>query len=54
MIASGWQAAAQIWAAVLVLTALAFWALSKDGPVITARCGTRAPLPRNPPERILP
>ena len=44
MIAFGWQATAQIWAGVLALTALAFWALSKDDPVTAARRGARAPL----------
>ncbi|WP_374298330.1 nitrate/nitrite transporter [Paracoccus sp. (in: a-proteobacteria)] len=44
MIALGWQATAQIWAGVLALTALAFWALSKDDPVTAVRRGTRAPL----------
>ena len=44
MIAVGWQATAQIWAGVLALTALAFWALSKDDPVTAARRGARAPL----------
>lgn len=44
MIAFGWQATAQIWAGVLALTALAFWALSKDDPVTAARRGDRTPL----------
>ncbi|ARC35091.1 NarK/NasA family nitrate transporter (plasmid) [Paracoccus yeei] len=44
MLAWGWQATAQIWAAALALTAVLFWAFSKDDPVTAARRGTRAPL----------
>ena len=44
MIALGWQATAQIWAAVLALTALLFWAFSTDDPVTAANRGRRAPL----------
>lgn len=43
MVAIGWQGVAQLWAAVLALTALAFWFLSKDDPVTAARHG-RGPL----------
>ncbi|MBK4218000.1 NarK/NasA family nitrate transporter [Paracoccus caeni] len=44
MIALGWQATAQIWAAALALTAILFWLFSKDDPVTAARRGTKAPL----------
>ena len=37
MLALGWQGAAQAYAAVLALTAVAFWLLSDDDPVIAAR-----------------
>ncbi|KGJ01884.1 MFS transporter, NNP family, nitrate/nitrite transporter [Paracoccus halophilus] len=44
MVAFGWQATAQIWAAVLVVTAILFWLLSKDDPVTSARHEGKAPL----------
>jgi NNP family nitrate/nitrite transporter-like MFS transporter len=44
MLAFGWQATAQIWAAVLAVTAILFWILSSDDPVTAARRGTKAPL----------
>ncbi|AYF03526.1 NarK/NasA family nitrate transporter (plasmid) [Paracoccus yeei] len=44
MLAWGWQATAQIWAAALALTALLFWLLSTDDPVTASRRGARAPL----------
>ncbi|MFV0384342.1 MFS transporter [Paracoccus sp. (in: a-proteobacteria)] len=39
MLAYGWQMTAQIWAAVLTVTAVLFWVLSKDDPVTAARRG---------------
>ncbi|VDS09810.1 putative nitrate transporter NarT [Paracoccus haematequi] len=44
MIALGWQATAQIWAGVLLLTAAIFWIASKEDPVTAARRGGTAPL----------
>lgn len=44
MLAWGWQATAQIWAAALVVTAILFWILSKDDPLTAQRRGTKAPL----------
>lgn len=44
MLAWGWQATAQVWAGVLVLTAILFWAFSQDDPVTAARRGSKAPL----------
>ena len=44
MLAWGWQATAQIWAAALALTALLFWLFSTDDPVTASRRGARAPL----------
>ncbi|MTH77109.1 MFS transporter [Paracoccus aestuariivivens] len=44
MVAYGWQATAQIWAAALALTAILFWVFSKDDPVTIERRGTKAPL----------
>ncbi|WP_134681263.1 MFS transporter [Paracoccus ravus] len=44
MVAYGWQATAQVWAAALALTAILFWVFSKDDPVTEARRGTKAPL----------
>ncbi|MFG6081050.1 nitrate/nitrite transporter [Paracoccus litorisediminis] len=44
MVAYGWQATAQIWAAVLALTAILFWIFSKDDPVTIQRRGASAPL----------
>lgn len=46
MVALGWQGAAQVWAAVLALTAVAFWFLSKDDPITAARRG-QAVAPRS-------
>lgn len=37
LVALGWQAVAQIWAAALVVTAIAFWFMSEDDPVIAQR-----------------
>ncbi len=37
LLASGWQSVALIWAAVLSVTALAFWFTTSDGPVVGAR-----------------
>lgn len=42
MLAVGWQATAQVWAAALVFTAVLFWTFSKDDPVTLARRGTTA------------
>lgn len=44
MLAFGWQVTAQLWAAVLAVTALGFWAFSKDDPITAARRGGKAPL----------
>ena len=44
MLALGWQAIAQIWAAALALTAVLFWLLSKDDPVTAAGGRRRASL----------
>ncbi|ATQ58051.1 MFS transporter [Paracoccus yeei] len=44
MLAWGWQATAQVWAAALALTALLFWAFSTDDPVTASRRGACAPL----------
>ncbi|MBU3029538.1 MFS transporter [Paracoccus marinaquae] len=44
MVAVGWQATAQIWAAALAVTAALFWFLSKDDPVTAARHSEKAPL----------
>ncbi len=42
MLAVGWQGTAQIWAAVLAVTAVLFWFLSKDDPVTASRRSTGA------------
>ncbi|MFD1797883.1 NarK/NasA family nitrate transporter [Paracoccus aurantiacus] len=44
MVAFGWEATAQIWAAVLAATAVLFWLLSKDDPVTAARQSEKLPL----------
>ena len=44
MLAWGWQATAQIWAAALALTALLFWLFSTDDPVTASRRGAHTPL----------
>lgn len=44
MIALGWQATAQIWAGVLLLTALIFWIFSTEDPVTAARRTGTVPL----------
>ena len=44
MLAFGWQATAQIWAAGLVLTAILFWIFSKDDPVTAAHRHGQMPL----------
>ncbi|WBU64679.1 MFS transporter [Paracoccus aerodenitrificans] len=44
MVALGWQATAQVWAAALAVMAVLFWFLSKDDPVTAARHDTKAPL----------
>ncbi|MFV0491761.1 MAG: MFS transporter [Pseudorhodobacter sp.] len=46
MLAVGWEATAQIWAGVLALMAILFWAFSSDDPVTLARRGAKTPLPR--------
>lgn len=43
MVAVGWQATAQIWAAALAVTAILFWLLSDDDPVTAARRGDTTP-----------
>ncbi len=42
MVAYGWHAVAQIWAAALVVMAVLFWFLTKDEPQIKAQKETRA------------
>ncbi|MBC9246353.1 NarK/NasA family nitrate transporter [Paracoccus sp. 11-3] len=44
MVALGWEATAQIWAAALVVTAILFWMFSKDDPVTAARQTEKLPL----------
>ena len=44
MVALGWEATAQIWAAALAATAVLFWCLSKDDPVTAARHTEKLPL----------
>lgn len=44
MVALGWEATAQIWAAALAVTAVLFWCLSKDDPVTAARHTEKLPL----------
>ena len=44
MLAFGWQATAQIWAAGLALTAILFWLFSKDDPVTAAHRHGQMPL----------
>ena len=43
MLAFGWQATAQIWAGVLALTAILFWAFSKDDPETALRRAGKLP-----------
>ncbi len=43
MVAFGWTAVAQIWAAVLALTAVLFFVLAKDEPELAARKASGAP-----------
>jgi len=43
MVAFGWQAVAQIWAAALAVVALAFWFLSDDDPESRSRRASGAP-----------
>src|SRR5690606_3791189 len=40
MIALGWQAVAQIWAAAMVVMAVAFWVFTKEDPVVAERLRT--------------
>lgn len=44
MLAFGWQATAQIWAAALALTAVLFWIFSKEDPVTATGAGRRTSL----------
>ncbi|RJE82496.1 MFS transporter [Paracoccus onubensis] len=53
MVALGWQATAQIWAAVLALIAIAFWLLSEDDPVIRQERVTGRP-PRSLRDEFAP
>lgn len=39
----GWQVVAEVWAAVLLLTAIVFWFTTQDDPQFRARRATRAP-----------
>ena len=43
MVAFGWQAVAQIWAAALVVMAVVFWFVTDDDPVLKARRSQGAP-----------
>ncbi|MDQ7774437.1 MFS transporter [Paracoccus aminovorans] len=44
MLAWGWQATAQVWAAALALTAILFWVFSRDDPLTAARRQGSLPL----------
>jgi NNP family nitrate/nitrite transporter-like MFS transporter len=43
LVAFGWQAVAEIWAAVLLVTAIVFWFSTEDDPQFRARRKTHAP-----------
>lgn len=45
MLAYGWQTTAQVWAAILAVTAILFWILSKEDPVTAARRSEKLPPP---------
>ncbi len=45
MVAFGWQMVAQVWAAALVVMAVAFWLTTSDDPVIRARRAGKAKAP---------
>ncbi|MFV0408773.1 MAG: MFS transporter [Paracoccus sp. (in: a-proteobacteria)] len=45
MLAYGWQTTAQVWAAILAVTAILFWILSREDPVTAARRSEKLPPP---------